>query len=161
MRCRTTASMPSRCGGASPPIPPGSACRPGMLPRRAGWDRVWPPSRCATSLLLTGTLILGMAAACLMLMDVGKAVLRALPALPAAVPVHLVQLAVTAMAWPVPCAAPRGALMLRARWIRESLNGLLPLVGIGGGVLAAFPTARQIGRPVAGVAAEATVDLLI
>src|SRR6476661_6382076 len=96
--------------------------------------------RRAVSLLLTAGLIFGMGAACFLLMDIGKAVLRALPALPAAILVHLVQIAATAMAWRGLFHAPRPgfALMLRARWIRESLNGLLPLVGIGGGLLAAF-----------------------
>jgi putative membrane protein len=137
-----------------------------MAPGRAARDglaRMWPPSGRTTSVLLAASLVLGMAAACLLLMGVGKAVMRALPALPAAILVHLVQLAATAMAWRGLFHAPRPGigLMLRARWIRESLNGLLPLVGIGGGVLAALAIARQTGRPFAGVAAGATVDLLV
>jgi hypothetical protein len=130
---------------------------------RDGLARTWLPSGRMISLLLTGGLVLGMTAACLLLMDIGRAVLRALPALPAAIAVHLLQLAATAMAWRSLFHAPRPgvALMLRARWVRESLNGLLPLVGIGGGVLAALALARQTERPFAGVAAGATVDLLV
>ena len=116
---------------------------------RDGLARTWLPSGRMISLLLTGGLVLGMTAACLLLMDIGRAVLRALPALPAAIAVHLLQLAATAMAWRGLFHAPRPgfALMLRARWVRESLNGLLPLVGIGGGVLAALALARQTERP--------------
>jgi len=123
---------------------------------------LWPPSRGLVSLALTVALILGMAAACLVLLDIGPAVLRALPALPAAIAVHLVQIAAMAMAWRSLFHPPRPGLglMMRARWIRQSLNGLLPLVGLGGGVLAATAVARQTGRPFASVAAGATVDVM-
>lgn len=123
---------------------------------------LWPPSRGMVSLLLTVALILGMAAACLVLLDIGDAVLRALPALPPAIAVHLVQIVAMAMAWRALFHAPRPGLllMMRARWIRQSLNGLLPLVGIGGGVLAATAVARQTRQPFAAVAAGATVDLM-
>jgi putative membrane protein len=104
-----------------------------------------------------------MAAGCFLLLDIRRAVLRALPALPAAVLVHTIQIAATALGWRCLFHAPRPGilLMLRARWVRESLNGLLPLVGIGGGVIAGLAVARQTGRPAPGVAAGATVDLLV
>jgi putative membrane protein len=104
-----------------------------------------------------------MVSASLLVLDIGDAVLRALPALPAAIAVHVMQIAATAVAWRGLFHAPRPriGLMLRARWIRESLNGLLPLVGIGGGVLAGLTIARQTERLFTGVAAGATVDLLI
>ncbi|MBX6742191.1 MAG: flippase-like domain-containing protein [Acetobacteraceae bacterium] len=125
--------------------------------------RLRPSRSRVISMLLTGTLVLGMVAACFLVMEIGQAVLRALPALPLGIAVHTLQLAATAMAWRCLFHAPRPGVgsMLRARWIRESLNGLLPLVGIGGGVLAGLAIARQTDRPFAGVAAGATVDLLI
>jgi putative membrane protein len=125
--------------------------------------RLWPPPRRLVSLLLTVALLLGLVAAFSLIQGVGEAALRALPALPLAMAVHVAQLAATAMAWRglFHAPAPGFPLMLRARWIRESLNGLLPLVGIGGGVLAASAIARQTGRPFGGVAAAATVDLMI
>jgi len=115
------------------------------------------------STLLTAMLVCSMAAACLLFQDVGDAVLRALPALALAAAVHVAQLAATAMAWRGLFHAPTPGfgLMLRARWIRESLNGLLPLMGIGGGILASTAVVRQTGWPFAGVAAGATVDLLV
>jgi putative membrane protein len=124
---------------------------------------MWSSPRRAASVLVTGMLVFGMVAACLLVMEIGKAVLRALPALPLAIAVHTLQLAATAVAWRNLFHLPRPGfwLMLRARWVRESLNGLLPLVGIGGGMLAGLAIARQTDRPFAGVAAGATVDLLI
>jgi len=137
-----------------------------MQRRRMAWGavaRLRPSHSRVISVLLTGTLVLGMAAACFLVMEIGQAVLRALPALPLGIAVHTLQLAAAAMAWRCLFHAPRPGVwsMLRARWIRESLNGLLPLVGIGGGVLAGLAIARQTDRPFAGVAAGATVDLLI
>jgi Lysylphosphatidylglycerol synthase TM region len=125
--------------------------------------RLWPPSPTVISLALTVALLAGMVAASSLLRDLGPSVLRALPALPAAIAVHGFQIAAAAMAWRLISHVPRPApwLMVRARWVRESLNGLLPLVGIGGGVLAGQAIARQTGRPFAGVAAGATVDLLL
>jgi putative membrane protein len=124
---------------------------------------MWSSRRRAASVLVTAMLVFGMVAACLLVMEIGKAVLRALPALPLAIAVHTLQLAAAAMAWRNLFHLPRPGfwLMLRARWVRESLNGLLPLVGIGGGVLAGLAIARQTDRPFAGVAAGATVDLLV
>ena len=66
---------------------------------RAGLTALRLPAGRTIPLLLTAGLVLGMVAACLLLMDIGRAVLRALPALPAAIAVHLLQLAATAMAW--------------------------------------------------------------
>src|SRR5690349_13415678 len=166
MRWRITASTRRPCVAASPSMPTASACRSREMRGQAvrtALASLWPPPRPATILLLTATLIFGMVSASLLVLDIGNAVLRALPALPAAIAVHVLQIAATAMAWRGLFHAPRPGigLMLRARWIRESLNGLLPLVGIGGGVLAALTIARQTERPFAGVAAGATVDLLI
>ena len=134
-----------------------------MPPASASSLSFWPPSRGVVSLLLTVALVAGMAAAGFLLLDLGPAVLRALPALPLAILVHVAQLAAAAMAWRClfHAPAPGFPIMLRARWVRESLNGLLPLVGIGGGVLAAQAIAEQTQRPFAGVAAGATVDLLV
>jgi putative membrane protein len=117
----------------------------------------------AGPLLLTAALLLGILTACVLVASIGGAILQALPALPAAIAVHVAQLAATAMAWRALFHPPRPSfgLMLRARWIRESLNGLLPLVGVGGGVLAATSLARSTGLPFRGVAAGSVVDLLV
>jgi putative membrane protein len=145
-------------------MPPASASRPvRALALRKRLVELGPPARRFGPVLLTMGLAFGMVAGCFLLVDLGRAVLRALPALPAAILIHLLQIAADAQGWRQLFHAPRPglALMLRARWVRESLNGLLPLVGIGGGVLAGFALARQTGRPAAGVAAAATLDLLI
>jgi len=125
--------------------------------------RLWPPSPRAISLALTLALLLGMVGAGSLLLDLGPIVLRALPALLPAIAVHILQISAAAMAWRLLFHAPRPghAIMVQARWVRESLNGLLPLVGIGGGVLAGQAIAQRTGRPFAGVAAGATVDLLV
>lgn len=123
----------------------------------------WRSRRRLVPLLLSLAVIMGMVASCLLILDLRAAVWRALPALPGAVAIHVVQLFGAAMAWRGLFHAPLPGpwLMLRARWIRESLNGLLPMVGIGGGVLAAAAIARQTGRPFAGTAAGATADLAV
>jgi len=134
-----------------------------MLRTFAARQALWPPSPRFLSLALTIALLGGMAAASALLLDLGPIVLRALPALPLAVLVHFSQIIAAAMAWRLIFHAPRPGpwLMIQARWVRESLNGLLPLVGIGGGVLAGQEIAKKTGRPFAGVAAGATVDLLL
>lgn len=74
-----------------------------------------------------------------------------------AVPVfHLLPLAADALGWRclLPRRRPAWASMLFARWVGESVNGLLPVLQIGGNVAKARVLAR---RGVPGVAAGASV----
>ena len=69
---------------------------------------------------------------------IGRDVIRALPALPAALAIHAVQLFLAGLAWRALLDhAPSPGAMFRARWVRESANTLLPFAGLGGGVAGA------------------------
>ncbi len=94
---------------------------------------------------------------------VAAIVWRGLPALPAALGVHAVQLSISAMAWRcviLPPAPPR-AVVLRARWVREALNTAVPLAGLGGAVGSTRLLARQGGIAMAAAAASLTADLTV
>lgn len=95
--------------------------------------------------------------------DVGAAVRRSLPALPAAAGVHAVQLLLSGLAWRclLEPPAPSAWLMFRLRWIREAMNTLLPLAGLGGGIAAGRLLARATGLSAAAATANVTADLTI
>ena len=91
---------------------------------------------------------------------IGRDVLRALPALPAALGIHAAQLFLSALAWRALIASPPGAgAMLRARWVREAANTLLPFAGLGGGVAGARMLAGRDRIGVAEASAATVGDL--
>ncbi len=110
----------------------------------------------AASLVATGCMVVWLGAA-----GIGAAVWRALPALPAALAVHAVQLSISGVGWwlLLPPPRPRLRLLLRVRWVREALNTLLPLGGLGGGVASTRLLARDTGMSMAAATASTTGDL--
>jgi putative membrane protein len=110
----------------------------------------------AASLVTTGCMVVWLGAA-----GIGAAVWRALPALPAALAVHAVQLSISGVGWWLLLAQPRPPawLLLRVRWVREALNTLLPLGGLGGGVASTRLLARDTGMSMAAATASTTGDL--
>ncbi len=95
--------------------------------------------------------------------DVAAIVWRALPALPAALCVHAVQLTLSGLAWRrvmLP-PAPRRAVVLRARWVREALNTAVPVAGLGGAVGSTRLLAREGGIAMAAAAASLAADLTV
>ena len=95
--------------------------------------------------------------------NVGDSIWRALPALPAATLVHGVQLFLSALAWRCLLGAPRPrrATMARIRWVREAINTLLPIGGLGGGVAAARMLVRETVLTMPEAAASVTADLTV
>jgi hypothetical protein len=94
---------------------------------------------------------------------VASIVWRGLPALPAALCVHAVQLSISGLAWwcVILPPAPRRAVVLRARWVREALNTAVPLAGLGGAVGSTRLLARQGGIGMAAAVASLTADLTV
>ncbi len=92
---------------------------------------------------------------------IAEGVRRGLPALPAALAVHAVQLAISGLGWW--CLLGRPGLpinlVVRARWVREALNTLLPFAGISGGVACGRMLARAGGLSMAEATAAVTGDL--
>jgi putative membrane protein len=73
---------------------------------------------------------------------------------------HLVPLIFSALSWLalIPAASgPRGFTVVWIRWIRESINSLLPVASIGGDV-ASIRLAHLQGLPIANAAASMVVD---
>jgi putative membrane protein len=93
--------------------------------------------------------------------DIGHAVWRALPALPAALLVHGVQLALSGVGWWLLLTQPRPhkLVAIRARWVREAVNTLLPLAGVSGAVAATRLLARDARISMAAATASTTADL--
>jgi hypothetical protein len=93
--------------------------------------------------------------------DIGRAVWRAMPALPWALVVHAVQLSLSGIGWWFLLArpAPSRWVVIRARWVREAVNTLLPLGGLSGGVAATRQLAREAGVSMAYATATTTADL--
>jgi putative membrane protein len=76
---------------------------------------------------------------------------------------HLVPLSLDALSWRelLPASSRPGFLgVLSIRWIRESINSLLPVAGVGGDVAAAR-LAHQRGVPGAQAAASIVVDITV
>lgn len=93
--------------------------------------------------------------------DIGAAVWRALPALPASLAVHAVQLTLSGIGWwlllPTPRPSPLAPIV--ARWVREAVNTVLPLAGVTGAVAATRLLARDTGMSIAAATASTTIDL--
>ena len=81
------------------------------------------------------------------------------PALPAALSVHMVQLALSALAWGalLPARVPAWHLF-RARWVREAVNSIFPVASLGGAVVGTRLLTRDGISPASG-AASATADI--
>ncbi len=92
---------------------------------------------------------------------VGAGVLVALWLLPALVPLHLLQLLLSAIAWGcvLPCAQPLPRLY-RLRIVREGVDSLLPVAQIGGEVVGANLLARG-GLSLADAGASVIVDVTV
>jgi len=76
---------------------------------------------------------------------------------------HLIPLTFSALSWRalLPAASrPRLPIILWIRWVRESINSLLPVAGVGGDFVAAR-LARQNGTPGAAAAAAMVVDTTV
>lgn len=95
------------------------------------------------------------------LAGISAAVWRGTPALPASLGIHATQLALSGTGWWLVLPAPRPplGLVVRARWIREAVNTLLPLAGLSGGVASTRLLARQGGISIALATASTTLDL--
>ena len=93
---------------------------------------------------------------------IGLEVLEAGWAIPATLALHLLQLYLSAIAWRIAVGLrqPRMHVYFRLRWIRESVNSLLPVAQMGGNILGIrMLTQRGVPAPVA--AAGTTLDLTI
>lgn len=92
---------------------------------------------------------------------IGGAVWRALPALPFVMAVHAMQLCITGLGWwcLIPAPRPPAWRIMKARWIREAVNTLLPLGGLSGAVAATRVVAREARLPTALATATVTADL--
>ena len=76
------------------------------------------------------------------------------------IPIHLVQTAFSALGWRALLPPLPYPTLFRLRWIREAVNGLLPVAQIGGDVVRArLLNAQGVPLPVAG--ASVTVDLTV
>jgi putative membrane protein len=110
----------------------------------------------AASLVATAAMVVWWGAA-----HIGAVVWRALPALPAAIAVHCIQLTISGYGWWLLLERPRPkvARLLLARWVREALNTVLPIAGLSGGVAATRLLARNAGLTMAAATAATTGDL--
>ncbi len=89
---------------------------------------------------------------------IGREVVAAGWAIPVTVVLHIVQLWLSAAAWRLVVEGP--AVTLRIRWIRESVNSLLPVAQLGGN-LVGIRLLMQRGVSGAQAAAGTTIDLTI
>ncbi len=83
-----------------------------------------------------------------------------LPVLPVTLMIGAVQLALAGMAWGALLSRRLPAwLLVRARWVREAVNSILPVASLGGSVVGARLLAREGGvtGPEAGASAAADV----
>jgi putative membrane protein len=93
---------------------------------------------------------------------IGHEVLQAGWAIPATLLLHLVQLYLSAIAWRIAVGRrlPRMAVYFRLRWIRESVNSLLPVAQMGGNILG-IRMLSQRGVTASLAAAGTTLDLTV
>ena len=94
---------------------------------------------------------------------VAAVVWRGMPALPAALCVHTIQLSISGLAWRCLLLppAPGPGVVLRARWVREALNTALPLAGLGGAVGSTRLLAHRGHMTMPAAAAALTADLTV
>jgi putative membrane protein len=93
---------------------------------------------------------------------IGHEVLEAGWAIPATLILHLIQLYLSAIAWRIAVGLrlPRMPVYFRLRWIRESVNALLPVAQMGGNIVGIRMLAQR-GIPAPVAAAGTTLDLTI
>jgi hypothetical protein len=125
---------------------------------RTGWVRTASAGLIFAALLATGFMVAWWGAT-----GIGEIVWRALPALPAALCVHFVQLGISGIAWRclMPPPPPASWIVLRARWVREALNTAVPLAGLGGAVGSTRLLARDARIAMASATASLTADLTV
>lgn len=92
---------------------------------------------------------------------IGWIVLGALHAVPPAIAIHVLQLLLSALAWRSLVArdAPSLWAMFKARLVREGINSLLPVGGVGGSVAAARLLTRHGGLQAFVAGASSAVDI--
>jgi uncharacterized membrane protein YbhN (UPF0104 family) len=93
---------------------------------------------------------------------IGHEVLEARWAIPATIGLHLIQLYLSGIAWRLSVGQrlPRMLVYFRLRWIRESVNSLLPVAQMGGN-LVGIRMLSQRGVPGALAGAGTTLDLTV
>ncbi|MDE2335031.1 MAG: flippase-like domain-containing protein [Rhodospirillales bacterium] len=93
---------------------------------------------------------------------ISAAVWHAAWAIPVAVAVHAVQLAMSGRAWRLLLgkAAPGQPRMALLRWLREAINSMLPVAQIGGGI-ATVRMLAQTGMTLTHATAATTLDVMI
>jgi putative membrane protein len=134
-----------------------------MIASRRVWLRRVGTVLVAGGLLAGALVAVGVMVAWSGAAGVGRVVWRGLPALPAALVVHGVQLGLSGLAWRymVRPPAPSVGIVMRARWVREALNTAIPLAGLGGAVGSTRLLARQSGISMASATASLTGDLTV
>jgi len=93
---------------------------------------------------------------------IGYEVLAADWAIPAIIALHLFQLYLSAIAWRISVGQrrPRMIVYFRVRWIRESVNSLLPVAQMGGSLVGIRMLAQR-GVPGATAGAGTTLDITV
>ncbi len=87
-------------------------------------------------------------------------VARGLPALPPTLLIGAAQLSLAGLAWGALLPTrPPAAVLIRARWVREAVNSILPVASLGGSVVGARLLSRQGGVPGPQAAASAAADV--
>lgn len=96
------------------------------------------------------------------LRPIGGDVWRAAWAIPVAVAIHALQLAISGRAWRLLLGkgAPGEARMAVLRWVREAINSMLPVAQIGGGV-ATVRMLAQGGMSLTQATAATTLDVMM
>jgi len=141
------------------------------LPPRGSWGKA---SLGALRILLVSVLVIGCAAWAMLSTwrsleaawaELGADIVLALWTLGLTIPLHLVQLLISAAAWSnlLPGVAPPWPTLLRLRIVREAIDSLLPVAQVGGevvgaGLLAGRGVSPAIAR--ASVIVDVTVELL-
>jgi putative membrane protein len=94
--------------------------------------------------------------------EIGADVWRAAWAVPVAVLVHALQLAISGRAWRLLLGkgAPGQGRMAVLRWVREAINSMLPVAQIGGGV-ATVRMLAQSGMSLTAATAATTLDVMM
>ncbi|HET9018311.1 MAG TPA: lysylphosphatidylglycerol synthase domain-containing protein [Acetobacteraceae bacterium] len=119
-------------------------------------------SRAGLLLIVCGGAVAGMLIGRIGIGDVAEEVLRAGWALPACIAIHLTTLFLSAMAWRRldGGGAPTLGVWFAIRWIRESVNGLLPVAQVGGPLVGVRLLAQRGVGAAAGTAAT-TLDITL
>lgn len=94
------------------------------------------------------------------LRDTADLVARGLPIVPLTLLIGAAQLALAGLAWGALLGQRLPVwLLVRARWVREAVNSILPVASLGGSVVGARLLARAGGVPVPEAGASAAADV--